>query len=96
MGFKKEDEVPMGQALKMENRTSTLQSEPPSEVLTVPRSPGSSNNPHDEKHSDYGNIIRDVIIGFADGLTVPFALTAGLSSWVPSSFTFLLSLSLPS
>jgi VIT1/CCC1 family predicted Fe2+/Mn2+ transporter len=25
-------------------------------------------------------IFRDVIIGFADGLTVPFALTAGLSS----------------
>ena len=25
-------------------------------------------------------IIRDMIIGFADGLTVPFALTAGLSS----------------
>lgn len=25
-------------------------------------------------------ICRDVIIGFADGLTVPFALTAGLSS----------------
>lgn len=27
-----------------------------------------------------GPVIRDVIIGFADGLTVPFALTAGLSS----------------
>jgi hypothetical protein len=35
---------------------------------------------HIEGHSDYGDIIRDVIIGFADGLTVPFALTAGLSS----------------
>jgi hypothetical protein len=35
---------------------------------------------HSEKHTDYGDIIRDVIIGFADGLTVPFALTAGLSS----------------
>jgi vacuolar iron transporter family protein len=35
---------------------------------------------HDEKHNDYGDIIRDIIIGFADGLTVPFALTAGLSS----------------
>ncbi len=33
-----------------------------------------------EKHSNSGEIIRDVIIGFADGLTVPFALTAGLSS----------------
>lgn len=27
-------------------------------------------------------VVRDVIIGFADGLTVPFALTAGLSSYV--------------
>ncbi|KAJ5489375.1 Vacuolar iron transporter 1 [Penicillium diatomitis] len=33
-----------------------------------------------ERHSDLGDIIRDITIGFADGLTVPFALTAGLSS----------------
>jgi hypothetical protein len=33
-----------------------------------------------EKHTDNSDIIRDAIIGFADGLTVPFALTAGLSS----------------
>lgn len=33
-----------------------------------------------EKHSDNGDVVRDAIIGFADGLTVPFALTAGLSS----------------
>ncbi|KAK7518978.1 Ccc1 family [Phyllosticta citriasiana] len=35
---------------------------------------------HPEKHSGNNEIIRDTIIGFADGLTVPFALTAGLSS----------------
>jgi hypothetical protein len=35
---------------------------------------------HQEKHSSSSAIISDVIIGFADGLTVPFALTAGLSS----------------
>jgi vacuolar iron transporter family protein len=35
---------------------------------------------HPEQHSSYGAVIRDGIIGFADGLTVPFALTAGLSS----------------
>ncbi|KAG5918994.1 hypothetical protein E4U31_005712 [Claviceps sp. LM219 group G6] len=29
---------------------------------------------------DYGPLLRDIIIGFSDGLTVPFALTAGLSS----------------
>ena len=37
---------------------------------------------HSEKHTAHGNVVRDVIIGFADGLTVPFALTAGLSSYV--------------
>lgn len=36
--------------------------------------------PHKEVHSDHGEIVRDIIIGYADGLTVPFALTAGLSS----------------
>jgi len=36
--------------------------------------------PHKEAHSDHGEVVRDIIIGFADGLTVPFALTAGLSS----------------
>jgi len=33
-----------------------------------------------EGYTDNSDIIRDAIIGFADGLTVPFALTAGLSS----------------
>jgi vacuolar iron transporter family protein len=33
-----------------------------------------------ERHDNHGPMIRDIIIGFADGLTVPFALTAGLSS----------------
>jgi len=35
---------------------------------------------HSEQHSSHSQVVRDVIIGFADGLTVPFALTAGLSS----------------
>lgn len=37
-------------------------------------------DPHAETHSNNGDMIRDITIGFADGLTVPFALTAGLSS----------------
>lgn len=37
-------------------------------------------DPHAEHHSGNGDLIRDITIGFADGLTVPFALTAGLSS----------------
>lgn len=35
---------------------------------------------HAENHNGYSDFLRDIIIGFADGLTVPFALTAGLSS----------------
>jgi len=33
-----------------------------------------------ERENNSSDFIRDAIIGFADGLTVPFALTAGLSS----------------
>uniref|UniRef100_A0A0B7KR09 Vacuolar iron transporter 1.1 n=1 Tax=Bionectria ochroleuca TaxID=29856 RepID=A0A0B7KR09_BIOOC len=33
-----------------------------------------------ERHSASSSLVRDAIIGFADGLTVPFAVTAGLSS----------------
>ncbi|KAF1936115.1 DUF125-domain-containing protein [Clathrospora elynae] len=35
---------------------------------------------HTEHHKSNSEILRDAIIGFADGLTVPFALTAGLSA----------------
>ncbi|KAJ4960368.1 hypothetical protein NE237_020278 [Protea cynaroides] len=34
---------------------------------------------HEEKHFTAGEIVRDIIIGVSDGLTVPFALAAGLS-----------------
>jgi len=42
--------------------------------------PTTTERGHKEKHNGNGDVVRDVIIGFADGLTVPFALTAGLSS----------------
>lgn len=35
--------------------------------------------PHIERHFTASNTIRDIIIGMSDGLTVPFALAAGLS-----------------
>jgi vacuolar iron transporter family protein len=35
--------------------------------------------PHVEKHFTASEFVRDVVIGMADGLTVPFALAAGLS-----------------
>lgn len=34
---------------------------------------------HVEKHFTAGHAVRDVVIGMADGLTVPFALAAGLT-----------------
>jgi len=40
---------------------------------------------HDEKHFQSGELVRDVVIGMADGLTVPFALAAGLSGAVSST-----------
>ena len=44
-----------------------------------PASLSACQNRH-EQHRSFENVIRDFTIGFADGLTVPFALTAGLSS----------------
>jgi VIT1/CCC1 family predicted Fe2+/Mn2+ transporter len=38
--------------------------------------------PHVERHFTAGEIVRDIVIGMADGLTVPFALAAGLSGAV--------------
>jgi VIT1/CCC1 family predicted Fe2+/Mn2+ transporter len=35
---------------------------------------------HHEKHFRSSEVVRDVVIGMADGLTVPFALAAGLSA----------------
>ncbi|KAJ1552548.1 hypothetical protein HK405_010911, partial [Cladochytrium tenue] len=35
---------------------------------------------HDEPHFAGAEIVRDVIVGLSDGLTVPFALAAGLAS----------------
>jgi VIT1/CCC1 family predicted Fe2+/Mn2+ transporter len=40
---------------------------------------------HKEHHSTSGETIRDIVIGMSDGLTVPFALAAGLSGAVHSS-----------
>jgi predicted membrane protein (TIGR00267 family) len=41
--------------------------------------------PHVEKHFTASARIRDIVIGMADGLTVPFALAAGLSGAVEST-----------
>jgi len=41
--------------------------------------------PHIEQHFTGSESVRDVVIGMADGLTVPFALAAGLTAAVTSS-----------
>jgi VIT1/CCC1 family predicted Fe2+/Mn2+ transporter len=41
--------------------------------------------PHIERHFTAGEVIRDIVIGMSDGLTVPFALAAGLSGAVSST-----------
>jgi vacuolar iron transporter family protein len=41
--------------------------------------------PHVERHFTGSQTIRDLVIGMSDGLTVPFALAAGLSGAVASS-----------
>jgi VIT1/CCC1 family predicted Fe2+/Mn2+ transporter len=41
--------------------------------------------PHLEKHFTASETVRDVVIGMSDGLTVPFALAAGLSGAVEAT-----------
>src|SRR5262249_211692 len=41
--------------------------------------------PHIETHFTAGETVRDIVIGMSDGLTVPFALAAGLSGAVAST-----------
>lgn len=41
--------------------------------------------PHMEQHFTAGETVRDIVIGMSDGLTVPFALAAGLSGAVSST-----------
>jgi len=45
--------------------------------------------PHIEKHFTAGAAVRDVVIGMSDGLTVPFALAAGLTGAIASSHIIL-------
>ena len=41
--------------------------------------------PHIEKHFTSTEVVRDIVIGMSDGLTVPFALAAGLTGVVAAS-----------
>src|SRR4051794_3406538 len=41
--------------------------------------------PHVERHFTSSEVIRDIVIGMSDGLTVPFALAAGLTGAIDQS-----------
>jgi VIT1/CCC1 family predicted Fe2+/Mn2+ transporter len=41
--------------------------------------------PHIERHFTASDMVRDIVIGMSDGLTVPFALAAGLTGAVEST-----------
>jgi VIT1/CCC1 family predicted Fe2+/Mn2+ transporter len=43
------------------------------------------NEPHHEEHFTGNETVRDVVIGMSDGLTVPFALAAGISGAVAAT-----------
>src|ERR1700744_680941 len=51
------------------------------DVVHTPHTHG----PHIEGHFESTETVRDIVIGLSDGLTVPFALAAGLSGAVASS-----------
>jgi hypothetical protein len=40
---------------------------------------------HEEEHFESSDVLKDIVIGMADGLTVPFALAAGLSAATDSN-----------
>ncbi len=44
---------------------------------------------HTEKHFTAGEAVRDVVIGMSDGLTVPFALAAGLTGAISQTHIIL-------
>lgn len=69
--------------LALASTNSTLAPVPSSEQVGMAHVFNQHGIVHQEHHSQHGDVISDLIIGFADGLTVPFALTAGLSSYVP-------------
>eukprot|EP00741_Cyanophora_paradoxa_P019932 tig00021179_g19237.t1 len=62
----------------------TIEEAKPDTAVAIPQSrsrrSSESSDGHKEKHFSGAEILRDVVIGLSDGLTVPFALAAGLSA----------------
>jgi vacuolar iron transporter family protein len=59
-----------------------MEAESPTRDGLWPMPPGP---PHEEKHFTQNEVVRDLVIGTADGLTVPFALAAALSGAVAAN-----------
>jgi hypothetical protein len=45
----------------------------------------------EQQHNEHSSLIKDIIIGMSDGLTVPFALTAGLSGVLDTNHLIVIS-----
>ena len=73
----------------MADQLSLHQQHTQSSILHSEKAMSSSVSAHPEHHKGHGDLVRDSIIGFSDGLTVPFALTAGLSSLNSSKIVIL-------
>jgi VIT1/CCC1 family predicted Fe2+/Mn2+ transporter len=54
-------------------------------IPLFPRLTHKTNVMHQEEHFSSPEFVRDIVIGMADGLTVPFALAAGLSGVVDTT-----------
>lgn len=53
--------------------------------MSIVNNKGDYMSEHIEKHSRFSHLVRDAVIGLSDGLTVPFALAAGLSGALDST-----------
>lgn len=66
---------------EIRKRSIDLESDHSSSASTLLESPGKSETPEQQSRFRVdARVISDAIIGLSDGLTVPFALTAGLSA----------------
>ena len=57
----------------------------PLNELLITGEAGMPATPHTEHHFTAPESVRDVVIGMSDGLTVPFALAAGISGAIASN-----------
>lgn len=74
---------PLTPLLRPRKETTELSTSRTSHETASSLESGSTLNPSPREESSLANsdVVRNAIIGFSDGLTVPFALTAGLTSF---------------